>query len=398
MICEFYMIWAVCVAFAPLYNFLGEKIIILALIIPILINRKIKLSKMLLIGTVSFIIFMGFKMLFVINNYNPVSSFHSVYTLAFGMLELAILFLCIDSIDLLKIMDNKKYKVRIRLCVIVSFYSSLILSIIIMIIKGREFYRLNWASGGMLVAPQFYLIFNIVIGMALAYECIFNKTKRIINVFLIVIGLIYSVLANYTTQLIFYIFGIVLVFVLSVLNTKTKKTIGVIFLVTIAFLTINKLPDFILLINNTIFKNNHIMHMRLNEIYTLMRLGDAGVDLNIRLNYMKTSFHTFLDNWLFGVPFQKYNTFNTGIIVGDHSEWCDDLARYGLLGIIIWMFFIANGFKCIYRKFRLNKTMIMSYSFFIFLYGFANPIIKIFLVCGIILASSILIPDPDNDF
>lgn len=390
MTLSLYLIWVACIAIAPLYNILGEKMILIGLLLPIILRRKMRVEKGVAAYVISFMLFFGIKLIFAINGYNAVSSFHSIYTLAFGMLELAILFMFIGSCNFSSIIDNDINKRRIRAFIIISFYGSLLASIILMLIRGRDFYRLNLASGGIFAAPQFFLLIAIVMAMALTYEAIKNRNRRILNIVLIVIGFIYILLANYTTQLIFYIFAVLLVTALTAMDTTVKKVFGVIVLAAFTVFAVNRLPDFIYWVNNRFFSQNYTMHMRLNEIYTLLRFGDAGRDLNGRFDLMSTSFGTFKEHWLLGVPFSKYNTVNTGIIVGDHSEWVDDLARYGAIGSLLFAIFSIKGIKTIFMEFRLNKTMIISNTILIGLYGFANPIIKIFLMCGLVLASSIL--------
>ena len=387
---SFYLIWVACFAIAPLYNILGEKMILIGLLFPIMLKCKMRVEKGVAACIIPFMLFLGIKFMFAINGYNAVSSFHSIYTLAFGMFELAILFICIGSCNFSSIIDVENKKRTIRNFIIISFYGSLLASISLMMIRGRDFYRLDLASGGVFAAPQFFLLMSIVMSMALTYEALKDKKKRLLNIILIAIGFVYIILANYTTQLIFYLFGILLVTILTLMDTTAKKVMGVIILAVLTVFAVDRLPDFIYWVNNRFFAQNYTMHMRLNEIYTLLRFGDAGRDLNGRFDLMNTSFATFKEHWLIGVPFSDYNTVNTGIIVGDHSEWVDDLARYGIIGSILFAVFIIKGINTICKEFKLNKTMIISYAVLISLYGFANPIIKIFLMCGLVLASSIL--------
>ena len=390
MTLSLYLIWVACIAIAPLYNILGEKMIFIGLLLPIILRRKMRIKKGVAACIISFMLFFGIKLIFALNGYNAVSSFHSIYTLAFGMLELAVLFICIGSCNFSSIIYAEENKRTIRTFIIVSFYGSLLACIMLMMIRGRDFYRLNLASGGVFAAPQFFLLMSIVMSMALTYEALKNKKKRLINIILIAIGFFYNLLANYTTQLIFYLFGILLVTVLTLMDTAAKKVVGVIGLTILTVFAVERLPDFIYWVNNRFFAQNYTMHMRLNEIYTLMKFGDAGRDLGGRFDLMSTSIGTFKDHWLFGVPFSEYNTVNTGIIVGDHSEWVDDLARYGMIGSILFAVFSIKGIQTIFREFKLNKTMMAAYTILIGLYGFANPIIKIFIMCGLVLASSLL--------
>ena len=387
---SFFLIWVACIAIAPLYNLLGEKMILIGILLPILFQRKLIIVRKTVLCIVPFILFFAIKLLFAVDRYNAISYFHSVFTLALGILELALLFACIKSFDFSSVSALNVNRKRIYSFIVYSFYSSLVISIILMIIRGRDFYRADWSNGGILVAPNFYMLMSIVISMALTYEAIKNKKKRIVNGVLIVIGFIFILLANYATQLLFYLFGIILVCIFSLIDTTIKKIVGVFLLTILTVYSINQLPDFIYWINNRFFLQNPTMHMRLNEIYTLLRFGDAGRDLNGRFDLMNLSINTFREHWILGVPFSQYNTVYTGIIVGDHSEWVDDLARYGVIGSVFFAVFAISGIKTIFTEFKLNKTMMAAYTILIVLYGFANPIIKVFLMCGLVIASSLL--------
>ena len=61
-----------------------------------------------------------------------------------------------------------------------------------------------------------------------------------------------------------------------------------------------------------------------------------------------------------------------------------------MIGSILFAVFSIKGIQTIFREFKLNKTMMAAYTILIGLYGFANPIIKIFIMCGLVLASSLL--------
>lgn len=391
-----FILWIICMTFSPIYNILGEKIIILLFLLYAFLNKKMRINKVLLVFGALFFVMYFLKLFPTFADYTPYSYYHSIQRHAIGMAELLMFFLLIDNYDIDLFFDDKNYINRVKNWILYSYHLSIIISIIFLLIKGKNLYRSSAASSNFLVAPQFFLIFSICISMALTFEAIKNRDKRVRNIVLILLNATYIVLSNYTTQMIFLLAGITIVIINTILDTKTKRIIGTVIIAFLIFGLVNYLPEIIRWIAITFFSNNGTVYMRLNELYTFLMFGDAGIDLNGRFDLINASVRTFKEHFIFGVSFLNYNTQATGIVVGDHSEWVDDLARYGIVGFTLFAAFVCCGFKSLFVKFRATKELVISYVLLIVLYGFANPILNIFVVCGLIISLCLIIDTKDK--
>ncbi|MCR5609721.1 MAG: O-antigen ligase family protein, partial [Lachnospiraceae bacterium] len=185
-------------------------------------------------------------------------------------------------------------------------------------------------------------------------------------------------MSNYTTQLIFAIWGILFVLIIG---SKMKKLYKIIIILPICLLIIiglPMLPTIIESISRTFFAKNETVNVRLNEIVLLLRRESIkGSDLMGRFDLIKLSWDSFKNNPLLGVPFSRYNTMFSGLIVGGHSEWPDDLARYGIIGGAFFTLFVVRSLKKVLLYERNNcYSLKYAFSVVIILYGFSNPIIR----------------------
>ena len=115
---------------------------------------------------------------------------------------------------------------------------------------------------------------------------------------------------------------------------------------------------------------------RLEEIqHITARNAEEAQDFSYRQDLTRTSFETFLEHPLFGVHY-KYESINEAklLSIGNHAEWVDSLAKYGLFGILLIYFII----KVILKQKRLIDTNI-HYLLFIVLVFF-NPIFSFYMV------------------
>lgn len=115
----------------------------------------------------------------------------------------------------------------------------------------------------------------------------------------------------------------------------------------------------------TLTKLNVIVNIISGENGNLDTLSTRGVLSSYGINTLK-------ENPLFGIDF-KYHTLGT---IGGHSQWTDDLARYGILGIVIIFvnyFFIIKHVIFSSRNNPLTRPCILGSIFSLFILGFLNP-------------------------
>lgn len=107
---------------------------------------------------------------------------------------------------------------------------------------------------------------------------------------------------------------------------------------------------------------------RLEEIRDVLtgNLSQSS-DLESRNNLRTVSFNTFLSHPLIGVHHSYVGKINESVI-GNHAQWIDDLARYGLFSIIMFLFIYYA------LKKQYGDTKILLPILLYVVIGFLNPI------------------------
>lgn len=164
-------------------------------------------------------------------------------------------------------------------------------------------------------------------------------------------SLIYFILASKTVPLVCYIFFAFLIVLMKLIGEE-KKSLGkflIIIIVTVVLLSykpiLGKLAEIL---------DDPYVSTRLNAIIE----GDYSSTYLTRIYLMKLSFDTFMSHPLFGVGYVKVeygmdNYINAGI--GHHSELVDHLGRYGIVGMIFYLF-IYLGYWRMTREISVNRN------------------------------------------
>ncbi len=110
-----------------------------------------------------------------------------------------------------------------------------------------------------------------------------------------------------------------------------------------------------------------------NIILYLQSGGDGNLgEVCVRFTYMKNSLRSFLSSPLIGVG----GYYGIPFIIGGHSQFIDDLGRYGLFGtvpLILFMNFYRKKILSYTEDFSLRCACNMSFLFY-FIIGILNPI------------------------
>lgn len=98
--------------------------------------------------------------------------------------------------------------------------------------------------------------------------------------------------------------------------------------------------------------------------------GDTET-LGIRMEKINYTVSTFIKNPLFGIDYSNYNS-NT---IGGHAQWFDDLARFGIIGFFVWVFFLTQVFIAMKRSAKEDNdknVIVVGWIIFVII-GFFNP-------------------------
>ena len=103
-------------------------------------------------------------------------------------------------------------------------------------------------------------------------------------------------------------------------------------------------------------------------------------DLSSRGDLASSSFTTFLKNPIIGVSYLATDFEQTSKLgVGNHSEWIDDLAMYGLYALFLFYYLVKAAYQ------QMEDTR-FSLPLLLFLFiGFNNPVLSFMNICTVYL-------------
>lgn len=213
---------------------------------------------------------------------------------------------------------------------------------------------------------------------------LYSKFKNKIYI-LIITGIIYFVyLAGASITLLTLI--LILIFLIYFKLRSTLERVIMVFsiltLVVVLFAIRDQIGDMFLKWANQI--TNALYSTRLIELSEVLKGKETQGSFATRLEDMKTSMISFIINPIFGKGLIYHNDISkTGI--GMHSHIFDELARFGLSGLVLIIIYIRETYRNIFNNKNnmkvLNtvKIIILSLSFFALFNMIINPVYGILI-------------------
>jgi hypothetical protein len=171
------------------------------------------------------------------------------------------------------------------------------------------------------------------------------------------------------------------------------KLFAIIFILSIILIfresLIIRLFDLILLF----IDESSVLYLRINDFKDLLLYAKYSDNTEARFYFYKVSITTFMNNPLLGnLIYVLENNINPKAFFGNHSEWFDMLAKYGILGIIPMFMFLYNQVKHVYNTYNKLGCGIESVVPYIiyFMIGWLNfvNVFNVFVVIGLIIPIS----------
>lgn len=215
----------------------------------------------------------------------------------------------------------------------------------------------------------FSFIYTLVLIIPLLVGALKNRFENRILCVLIMFVFFFAIIGSqYTTALLLSVFSFFLLFASKKLN---KRKSYILLIVSFFVIMIGKsiLPQLLQTISS--FIDSRIVASRLGDLSSLLSNDDdignigANSDVDTRYFLMKKSWNTFLDSPLWG-------TWNLKAI-GNHSYFLDNLALYGLLGLVAYLALWIG----LYRLYWKNNEKKNWFGFFFF--GFIFSMVLSFM-------------------
>jgi len=290
-------------------------------------------------------------------------------------------------------LQNKKY---LTIIFKMTIFSWTIFTFIALI-----FYQINENAARMLASDSsvfddiaigggYGLAYGSAILCVYLFDCVLNK--RITKIKHKVIAVISCILlyllvfeTRSTVTILITTLGIVLCLAFYIFNRIGKNTDIVVrsivstFLIVLGVIVIVSNLNFIgeSMMKATVGKKD-IVSVRIFEVGSLI-IGQSEYgqeeDVAVRNEHLRQSFNTFKGSPFFGVGYKYGYYFGSSNLfgVGNHSEWVDSMAKYGLFGGVPYLLMFIFALSEIRKR---NKREISSaFIFVVFLLGFLNPFI-----------------------
>ncbi len=217
-----------------------------------------------------------------------------------------------------------------------------------------------------------------------------SKWKKLLLAVVLVLFVLVIVMSNFTTALLLLFVDFVFIF-LSGKRFKSNASFAISFilLVFVASFILTYFINFMIQIADSVYAQS-----KLEGILGILHGQENYSETTSRSNLVKLSIDSFIKSPIWGVG-AWYGTGSGAIYVGQHAQFIDDLARYGLLGFIPLFSFLIMGLKRIYKaKLEMhfyNRKVLGSILVFIAL-GFLNPI----YISGFLASMFIVVPTLDR--
>ena len=242
----------------------------------------------------------------------------------------------------------------------------------------RTEYLLRNISGIMLVQTSVFIVpFAFYLAV---YKKDVKKKARICSIIFLFVELYFLVSASLSIALLLYFAAIILSILFCSKDVLLKCIVLIVFILCIMFVNFESV--FLYLSDNI---GNEYIEDRFRSLAAMFAGEGAEGDVALRLDLYTSSLETFWKN-PFGVgPNYSYEMFDEGI--GHHSQLFDDLARYGIFGLIFYITYLRAFYKLLKKKYQrigletiVLPTIILYISMLIFNLAFRTATEAIFVL------------------
>ena len=248
-------------------------------------------------------------------------------------------------------------------------------------------YAIRYAIG--FAIGDFNLVYTGVCIVSIIVYLMLNKRLNMQLMIILIISVLLVLKANYMTAIALMSVLILLSILLKIRKNYVLFMIIFIALISLLLLKLESVARFILVISELKIFSNAIK-IRLIDISNFLSNRNLlnSNTLQTRLELSSISWNTFKDNFWFGVDYTKYNS----ITIGNHTQWIDNLARFGIIGAFIFCLQLIKWLIRIYKNtnnYLSKNTIILSWSLFVLLGIINNNMLGGLFICMFFVANNI---------
>lgn len=276
---------------------------------------------------------------------------------------------------------GSKIEKRILLLTVLStFMATAVVTVYNLIINPRisRYVSSSWFESSLaMVVGGFFFIYALVPVIIGGLTVLKNRLDSKTGYFLLVIlfFVLTVILSNFVTAIIFMVLLVPFIYF-----RPSPKMILIFAAIIVCLLTG-------LITVNILFPNafakalggvlSPVMAERVNNLVQIFSGNlPASSSLYERLEKLNLTTSTIISSPLLGVFGKPANVISAS--VGGHMQWLDDLATYGLIGVIpFWLFMVRFADKLVHKcKFKAYKRALYLIIIYFTVWGFTNPVLK----------------------
>ena len=278
-----------------------------------------------------------------------------------------ICFFFIACIAMPIIEDSSRRQQNILLfSVFASLFCTIVLNFILRVQYGSRYVRLgDTVKGTNAISTQYFSAIVLIAGILLTVLLFSRKHKVIVSGMLAVI-IIFEV---YVGQRMIAVLFLLAMMAAQILFYRKKSRAGyviLILLMLVAILVLFNLESILLWVSSML-KDTRI-GARVDQILRMVQNSDikgSGGSLEARFVLMSNSLRTFFSSpkaFLFGVGEDRASN----LLVGHHSQWLDQLAKYGILGTVLLITALRKCFSALRHLIRKDTDHYLRVQLLIF--------------------------------
>ncbi len=219
---------------------------------------------------------------------------------------------------------------------------------------------------GIIGLGSYHYIYGIIYPIFIFMIYIIEKLKKKkygFNFWVVLITFTISLFCLIKAEFMYSYILLVVAILLYIFKINNVKRIVVCLLGMILILCVIRMPlaNFLDTCANKI--NSPNIQLRFKDVASMLRGNvDDTTDVKARLENYYTSINTFTNEPIIGVGYNKDDN-----RIGSHSTLLDVLAKFGIIGGIVFITLIMSSIVCIYRKIGVEYKDIVFYCSTIFL-------------------------------
>ena len=237
---------------------------------------------------------------------------------------------------------------------------------------GSAYVRLGdiYSASTNVISTQFISAIVLICGALLAHY-LYSKKRRLATMIVLAVTVAFEIFVGQRMIAIILMAAMMAVQILTCQRKPGVKYLVVLLGIVVAAVILINIQPILLWVSDSM--HNIRITRRVNQLLFLIRnrgIKGTGGSLEVRYNLIINSIHTFFSSpvhFLIGVG----DSSTSNLLVGHHSQWIDQAAKYGIVGVVLLFVTLRACFRSVFRAMdladypQLRKQYVIFVSYFV---------------------------------